>query len=69
MDIEVLLAKAAAVVSLYAAFFHAWVFGLYRRAVDHGVAAAKEQWGCHAATLLRTGRRGYSAVMVAFIWG
>ncbi len=35
MGIEVLLATAAAVVSLYAALFHAWVFALYPRAREH----------------------------------
>ena len=35
MAIEVLLATAAAVVSLYAALFHAWVFALHRRAREH----------------------------------
>ena len=35
MGIEVLLATAAAVVSLYAALFHAWVFALHPRAREH----------------------------------
>jgi signal transduction histidine kinase len=35
MGTEVLLATAAAVVSLYAALFHAWVFALHRRAREH----------------------------------
>ena len=39
MDVEVLLAKAAAAVSLYAAFFHARVFVLHRRALDHAWVA------------------------------
>jgi len=35
MGTEVLLATAAAVVSLYAALFHAWVFALHPRAREH----------------------------------
>jgi signal transduction histidine kinase len=35
MGIEVLLATAAAVVSLYAGLFHAWVFALHPRAREH----------------------------------
>lgn len=46
MDVEVLLAKAAAVVSLYAALFHAWVFGLHRRALDHGWLAVAAAGAC-----------------------
>lgn len=46
MDVQVLLAKAAAVVSLYAALFHAWVFGLHRRAVDHGWLAVAAAGAC-----------------------
>ena len=46
MDTEVLLAKAAAVVSLYAALFHAWVFGLHRHARDHGWLAVAALGAC-----------------------
>jgi signal transduction histidine kinase len=46
MDVKVLLAKAAAVVSLYAAFFHAWVFALHRRARDHAWVALAATGAC-----------------------
>jgi signal transduction histidine kinase/multisubunit Na+/H+ antiporter MnhG subunit len=39
MNPDVLLATAAAVVALYAACLHAWVFALQRRAHDHAWAA------------------------------
>lgn len=46
MNPEVLLATAAAVVSLYAACFHAWVFALQRRAHDHAWAALTGAGAC-----------------------
>jgi signal transduction histidine kinase len=46
MDVKVLLAKAAAVVSLYGALFHAWVFVLHRRALDHAWVALAATGAC-----------------------
>jgi signal transduction histidine kinase len=46
MDVKVLLATAAAVVSLYAALFHAWVFALHRRALDHAWVALAAAGAC-----------------------
>ncbi len=46
MGIEVLLATAAAVVSLYAALFHAWVFALYPRAREHLWVAVTAAGAC-----------------------
>lgn len=46
MSTEVLLATAAAVVSLYAALFHAWVFALHRQAHDHAWAALTAAGAC-----------------------
>ncbi|MCX5736973.1 MAG: hypothetical protein NTZ61_00460, partial [Proteobacteria bacterium] len=46
MAIEVLLATAAAVVSLYAALFHAWVFALHRRAREHLWVAVTATGAC-----------------------
>jgi signal transduction histidine kinase len=46
MDVKVLLATAAAVVSLYAALFHAWVFALHRRALDHAWVALAATGAC-----------------------
>jgi signal transduction histidine kinase len=39
MGVEVVLPTAAAVVSLYAALFHGWVYGLHRAARDHAWVA------------------------------
>ena len=46
MSADVLLSTAAAVVSLYAACFHAWVFALHRRAHDHAWAALTGAGAC-----------------------
>ena len=46
MGADVLLSTAAAVVSLYAACFHAWVFALHRRAHDHAWAALTGAGAC-----------------------
>ncbi|RIK98236.1 MAG: hypothetical protein DCC71_21120 [Proteobacteria bacterium] len=46
MSTEVLLATAAAVVSLYAALFHAWIFALHRQAHDHAWAALTGAGAC-----------------------
>jgi len=46
MGIEVLLATAAAVVGLYAALFHAWVFALHRRAREHLWVAVTATGAC-----------------------